>query len=89
MILLTVPIFFPIIIAHGLDPIWFGIIVVIAAEIGLMTPPMGLNIFVMRTVISDVSTSTMFRGVLPFVVAEIALFVLLVLFPGLALVLVE
>lgn len=85
MILLTVPIFFPIVMAQGIDPVWFGVAVVVAAEIGLMTPPLGLNIFVMRTVVPDIPAATMFRGVIPFVAAEILLFLLIVAFPGIVL----
>ena len=62
MLLLTVPIFFPLVISLGYDPVWFGIIVVVVTEISLITPPVGLNVFVLRGVVPDVSTGTVFRG---------------------------
>lgn len=71
MMLLTVPIFFPLMMGYGFDPIWFGIIVVVVTEISLITPPMGMNIFVLRATLPDVSTNTIVRGVMPFVVADI------------------
>ena len=71
MMLLTVPIFFPLMMGYGFDPIWFGIIVVVVTEISLITPPMGMNIFVLRATLPDVSTHTIVRGVMPFVVADI------------------
>ena len=55
MILLTVPVFFPIVVSLGLDPVWFGIIVIIVVEIGLITPPIGLNVFVVKSMVEDVS----------------------------------
>lgn len=85
--LLTVPIFFPIMMAQGFDPVWFGVFVVIAAEIGLMTPPFGLNIFVIRSLVPDVSTATIYRGSAPFVAAETVLLVLVILFPAIVTVL--
>lgn len=70
MILLTVPLFFPIIVGLGHDPVWFGIVVVVAVEIGLITPPIGMNIFVLRSVVPDVSTATIYRGVYPFFIVH-------------------
>src|SRR5690606_4859269 len=66
MILLTVPVFFPIITALGFDPVWFGILVVITVEIGLITPPIGVNLYVIRSVAPDISIGTIIRGVVPF-----------------------
>lgn len=83
MVLLTVPIFFPLVQALGFDPLWFGIIVVVMTEISLITPPVGLNVFVLKAVLPDVGTGTVFRGVLPFIVADIGRIVLLILLPGL------
>lgn len=92
MILLTVPVFYPMIsemVFPGVPPhmvlIWFGIIVVVVTEISLITPPVGLNVFVLRGVLPDVSTSTIFKGVTPFWVADIVRLALLVFFPMLAL----
>lgn len=84
MILLTVPLFFPIIVELGYDPVWFGIVVVVAVEIGLITPPIGMNIFVIRSVIPDVPTATIFRGVTPFFFADIIRILLLALIPALS-----
>ena len=68
MIILTVPIIFPVIIHLGFDPIWFGVIIVMTVELGLIHPPVGMNVFVIKSVVKDVSFSTIFRGVIPFVV---------------------
>ena len=65
MVILTVPIVFPVVTALGFDPIWFGIIIVMTVELGLISPPVGMNVFVIKSVIKDVSMSTMFKGVLP------------------------
>jgi C4-dicarboxylate transporter DctM subunit len=85
MLLLTVPIFYPIVIGLGFDPIWFGIVVVMVIEISLITPPIGLNVFVLRATLPDVATGTIFRGVLPFILADVLRVGLLVLLPGLVL----
>ena len=87
MLFLTVPLFFPIVAALGYDLVWFGIIVVTVIEISLITPPVGLNVFVLHHVQPDISTPTIFRGVMPFVAADIVRVSLLVLFPSIALVL--
>src|SRR5690606_3765970 len=87
MVLLTVPVFFPIIQQLGLDPIWFGVIVVVAVEISLITPPVGLNVFVLKGVLEDVATSTIFKGVMPFIMADLVRITILVLVPGIALLL--
>ena len=85
MILLTVPVFFPIVIELGYDPVWFGIVVVVAVEIGLITPPIGVNVFVLRSMLPEISTATIFRGVTPFWIADIGRIVLLALVPALSL----
>ena len=85
MILLTVPIFFPLVRDLGYDPIWFGIVVVVVTEISLITPPVGLNVFVLRGVLPDVSTGTIFKGVTPFWVADLFRLSLIVLVPWLSL----
>ncbi len=81
MMLLTVPIFFPLIVHLGFDPIWFGILVVCVIEISLITPPVGMNIFVLSSVLPDVRTPTIWRGVLPFVAADIVRMFVLIAFP--------
>ena len=85
MLLLTVPIFFPLVTSLGYDPIWFGIVVVVVTEISLITPPVGLNVFVLRGVVGDVTTGTIFRGVTPFWVVDIIRLILLLAVPALAL----
>ncbi|WP_445397795.1 TRAP transporter large permease [Zobellella sp. An-6] len=85
MMLLTVPVFFPVIHSLGLDPIWFGIIVVVATEISLITPPVGMNVFVLSGMLKDVNSSTVFRGVTPFWCADILRLGLLILLPALTL----
>ena len=85
MLLLTVPIFFPLVTSLGYDPIWFGIIVVVVTEISLITPPVGLNVFVLKGVVGDVTTGTIFRGVTPFWVVDIVRLALLLAVPALAL----
>jgi TRAP-type C4-dicarboxylate transport system permease large subunit len=85
MLLLTVPIFFPLVTSLGFDPVWFGIIVVVVTEISLITPPVGLNVFVLKGVVNDVSTATIFKGVTPFWVADILRLILLLWFSGIVL----
>lgn len=85
MILLTVPIFFPVITAQGFDPVWFGIFAVMVTELSLITPPVGLNLFVIRGVIRDVSIGTIYRGIAPFVAADVVRLGLLIAFPAMAL----
>jgi tripartite ATP-independent transporter DctM subunit len=84
MIILTVPIVFPVIKELGFDPIWFGVIVVMTVELGLIHPPVGMNIFVIKSVIDDVRISTIFYGVLPFIVTDLIRLVILIAFPVLA-----
>ena len=85
MILLTVPIFFPLIVHLGFDPIWFGVLIVCVAEISMITPPVGMNIFVLSSVVPDVKTTEIWRGVLPFVAADVARMFVLIAFPILTL----
>jgi len=85
MIILTVPIIFPVIIALGFDPIWFGVLIVMTVELGLIHPPVGMNIFVIKSVIEDVRISTIFYGVLPFIITDILRLAILIAFPIIAL----
>ena len=78
---------FPLVIGLGFDPVWFGIVVVVVTEISLITPPVGLNVFVLKGVVQDVSTGTIFRGVTPFWLVDIVRLALLVFVPWLVLVL--
>jgi tripartite ATP-independent transporter DctM subunit len=85
MILITVPVFLPLVLGLGYDSIWFGILVVVVVEISLISPPVGMNLFVIRAQQPQISTATIYRGVMPFLAADAALIVLLFAFPGLAL----
>jgi len=85
MILLTVPIFFPLVTGLGYDPVWFGILIVVAVEISLITPPIGMNIFIIRTVLSDLPVTTIYRGVVPFILADFLRLALIVALPALIL----
>ena len=85
MILLTIPVFFPIVVALGIDPVWFGIVVIVVVEIGLITPPIGLNVFVVKSVLPEVPLWAIFRGIWPFVIASLAGLALIVAFPEIAL----
>lgn len=84
MLVLTIPFIFPVVGELGIDPIWFGVFVVVMAELALITPPIGANVFVMRRVAPDVPMEEIFRGVLPFVFGELVILALLILFPELA-----
>jgi tripartite ATP-independent transporter DctM subunit len=85
MIILTVPIIFPVILELGFDPIWFGIIIVMTVELGLIHPPVGMNVFVIKSVIQEVKFSTIFMGVAPFIVTDIIRLIILISFPIIAL----
>jgi len=85
MIILTVPIIFPVITQLGFDPIWFGVIIVMTVELGLIHPPVGMNVFVIKSVVQEVSFTTIFKGVLPFVATDILRLVILIAFPVIAL----
>lgn len=87
MLVLTMPIFFPVIMNLGFDPIWFGVLVVLTLEMGLISPPVGLNVFIVKSVARDVPLSTIFKGVLPFWGAMLLALLLLVMFPQISLIL--
>ncbi len=85
MLLLTIPVFFPIVESLGFDMVWFGIVVVVVTEISLITPPVGLNVFVLSGVLKDVKAGTIFRGVTPFWIADIARLLLIIMIPAITL----
>jgi TRAP-type C4-dicarboxylate transport system permease large subunit len=85
MIILTVPIIFPVIKTLGFDPIWFGVIIVMTVELGLIHPPVGMNVFVIKSVVKDVNFATIFKGVLPFIVTDLVRLIILIAFPIIAL----
>ncbi len=82
--ILTLPIIFPSVVAMGFDPIWFGVVIVITQEMGMITPPFGMNVFILGGV-SDVAISRIFRGVVPFVFAMIVCLIIITIFPQIAL----
>ena len=85
MLLITVPVFLPLAVAIGYDPVWFGVLVVIVVEVGLMTPPVGMNLFVVRAQMPDIPLSALYVGVMPFLLANIALIAVLLALPDVAL----
>ena len=85
MILLTVPIFYPIVLDLGYDPIWFGIVVVMVVELGLITPPIGMNVFVIKGMVQSVPLVSIYKGVLPFVIGQVVLIIAVFLIPEIAL----
>lgn len=86
MILLTLPVFFPVVMGLGYDPVWFGILVTVLCQIGLIAPPIGMNLFVIKAVVPDVPLATTIKGISPFVVADLVRVALLALFPAIAMV---
>ena len=85
MILLTIPIFYPLIIRLNFDPIWFGILIVMVIEMALITPPIGMNVYVISGITKDVPMPTIFKGIVPFLIVEIILLILLIAFPQIVL----
>jgi len=84
LIVVTIPIFFPIVLKLGFDPIWFGVIIVLVAEMGVITPPVGVNVFVIKGIAPDVPLHIIFRGIFPFLAALIIVTVILLFFPPIA-----
>jgi len=85
MVLLTIPVFLPVILQLGFDPVWFGVLIVVVVEIGLISPPVGMNLFVLKTLLPNVHQNTVFRGVLPFMLADVVRMALLIAFPAISL----
>jgi TRAP-type C4-dicarboxylate transport system permease large subunit len=85
MMLLTVPIFFPLVQSLGFDPVWFGILIVCVIEISLITPPVGMNVFVLSSVLPDVPAGQIWKGVTPFIFADVVRLVILIAFPAITL----
>ena len=84
MILLTVPIFFPLLVSLGYDPVWFGVMIILICEIGVITPPVGINVYVVGMV-TDVPLEQIFKHILPFFFAELVCIAILIAFPQIAL----
>lgn len=89
IILIFVPLFTPTLVAQGFDLVWFGIIVVVLTEIGLITPPIGMNVFVLKANLPQVPVGTIFRGLVPFIAVDLVRLAVLVAFPSISLVLVH
>jgi tripartite ATP-independent transporter DctM subunit len=85
MVLITVPVFLPLVVQLGFSPVWFGILLVVVVEVGLITPPVGLNLFVIRAQVPDIPLATVIRGIIPFLGADAALIGMLLAAPWLAL----
>jgi TRAP-type C4-dicarboxylate transport system permease large subunit len=82
LVLLTIPIFFPVVVTTlGYDPIWFGVIIVMVVAMGVITPPVGMNVYIIKGVAPDVPLETIFKGIWPFLAALVACLVILVAFP--------
>ncbi len=85
MILLTIPIFYPVAIAIGYDPIWFGVVIVLVTELGVITPPVGINVYVVNGIARDIPLEVIFKGTFPFVLTLVAYLVIMIVFPQIAL----
>jgi len=83
--MLTIPIFFPVAVALGYDPIWFGVVIVLVTELGVITPPVGINVYVVSGIARDVPLEVIFKGAIPFVLALLAYVIIMVFFPQIAL----
>lgn len=81
MMILLVPIVFPVVAHLGFDPVWFGIILVVSCQLGMITPPVGINVFVINSIAKDVKITTIYGGVMPFILTDIIRLILLVIFP--------
>jgi tripartite ATP-independent transporter DctM subunit len=85
MMVITVPIFLPLVTLYGFDPVWWGVLTVICVEMGMITPPFGMNIFMLRAISPNITLGTIYRGVMPFVLVDLLKVAVLILFPALAL----
>lgn len=85
LIMLTVPIFYPVVNSMGFDPMWFGVVIVLVTQIGVITPPVGVNVYVVRSVVWDVPLGVIFKGVLPLLAALVIATILIILIPQIAL----
>ena len=85
LMLLTIPIFYPVILELGFDPIWFGVIIVVVTQMGVISPPVGVNVYVVAGIARDIPLQTVFKGALPFLAALVLAAALLVAFPQISL----
>ena len=84
VVILTVPIIFPTVTALGFDPIWFGVMIILVGETAVVTPPVGINVYVIHGVVKDVPLETIFKGIFPFLVAQLVAIVIVMIFPQIA-----
>jgi C4-dicarboxylate transporter DctM subunit len=84
LVVVTIPIFFPVVMDLGFDPIWFGVIIVLVAEMGVITPPVGVNVFVIKGIAPDIPLEVIFKGILPFLAALVLFTIALIFFPQIA-----
>ena len=84
LVVVTIPIFFPLVMKLNFDPIWFGVIIVLVAEMGVITPPVGVNVFVIKGIAPDIPLETIFKGIIPFLVALVLFTIVLISFPQIA-----
>lgn len=84
LITLTIPILYPLVLALGFDPIWFGVIIVLVTEMGVITPPVGVNVYVIKGIAPDVPLETIFKGIIPFLIALIIIVGILMSVPEIA-----
>ena len=84
LITLTIPILYPVVLTLGFDPIWFGVIIVLVTEIGVITPPVGVNVYVIKGIAEKVPLETIFKGIIPFLIALIIAVGILLAFPQIA-----
>ena len=84
LIVVTIPIFYPLVMKLGFDPIWFGVIVVLTGEMGVISPPVGVNVFVIKGIAPDIPLEVIFRGIIPFLAALIIFTIILTIFPQIA-----
>ena len=85
IIFITTPVLFPAMMALGYDPVWYGILTMMVVEIGAVTPPIGMNIFVLAKQLKDVSAKQVFQGIIPFLAADFVRLFIIIAFPGLVL----
>jgi TRAP-type C4-dicarboxylate transport system permease large subunit len=85
IMVLTLPVVFPLVLQMGFDPIWFGVMVTLFIEMGLITPPVGVNVFVISGIAKDIPMYTIFRGIVPFFFAMVICMIILIIFPQIAL----
>ena len=85
MILLTVPVVFPAMVQLGFDPVWFGVIIVMAVTFGMICPPVGINVFVINSIAREIPLGKIYRGTMPFIAADVVRLVILCAFPALSL----